>query len=165
MLDGHVHTERAPYFLWGFLVSAPRCTRLFRALWHVAVLATYRPCCVAVVDDVAEPRTTHALPALAQRNPSGPAPTLRRCSSISEWPTRTGASATTNFTSNGHLRKSSEERGARNEETRSGQRACPRPTSLFLGPRSPSGRPASSMTQLLDGRDPLCVSPSPAAHR
>ena len=42
--------------------------------------ATHRSCFRAVVDDVAEPRTTHALPALVQRNPSGSAPTLRRCS-------------------------------------------------------------------------------------
>src|SRR5687768_16510273 len=80
MLGGHVHTERAPYFLWGFLVSAPRCARLFQALWCMAVLATHRSYLRAVVDDVAETRTTHALPALAQRNPSGPAPALRRCS-------------------------------------------------------------------------------------
>ena len=64
-----------------FVVSAPPCTRLFRALWCVAVLATHRSCFRAVVDDVAETRTTHALPALAQRNPSRPAPALRRCSS------------------------------------------------------------------------------------
>ena len=55
-----------------FVVSAPRCTRPFRALWCVAVLATHRSCFRAVVDDVAETRTTHALPALAQRNPSRP---------------------------------------------------------------------------------------------
>lgn len=62
-------------------MSAPRCTRPFGALWCMAVLATHRSCFRAVVDDVAETRTTHALPALAQRNPSGSAPALRRCSS------------------------------------------------------------------------------------
>lgn len=64
-----------------FVVSAPRCTRLFRTLWCMAVLATHRSCFRAVVDDVAETRTTHVLPALAQRSPSRPAPALRRCSS------------------------------------------------------------------------------------
>ena len=63
------------------VVSAPRCTRPFRALWCMAVLATHRSCFRAVVDDVAETRTPHALPALAQRSPSGSAPTLRRCPS------------------------------------------------------------------------------------
>ena len=91
-------------------------------------------CFRAVVDDVAETRTTHALPALAQRKPERLRANMRRCSSNSGWPTRTSGPATTNFTSPTDFR---------NYHERTGRESC-RGRQPVPGPHSSFSRSASS---------------------